>query len=66
MPTLERRHFDAIAHILSRYTAYASERDNIIEHFADELTKTNPNFNRQRFQKACERVEERSDKTSSR
>lgn len=57
---LQHRHFATIATIISRYNdADASrfenvaDRDKIAEHFADNLARTNPKFDRERFLRAC-------------
>lgn len=65
-PTFEHRHFKAIAAILSDAKSAATERQFValggldrgtvnamVSIFADKLSATNPNFNRQRFLSAC-------------
>jgi hypothetical protein len=53
---LEHRHFATIAAILralpDRLDADEAKME-VIRHFADELEDTNPNFNRDRFFRAC-------------
>lgn len=51
---LEHRHFAVIAGILAKMNGVflavnPEQRQAIREHFADELAKTNPNFDRKRF-----------------
>lgn len=53
--TLTRQHFQLIADVLKRAKFNTTELGHrtICEDFADELAKTNPNFNRRRFLTAC-------------
>jgi hypothetical protein len=56
---MQKRHFELIAEILSKSEKWASNEaevaflQHIVCNFADELAKTNPLFNRNRFVKAC-------------
>ena len=56
--TLQHRHFAVIAGILAGLNGYdhavsRGQHQDICEHFADELAKTNPKFDRRRFLAAC-------------
>lgn len=59
--TMQRRHFELIAEVIAeRRTVehnYADvvhdELNRIRTTFADRLASTNPNFNRERFLRAC-------------
>lgn len=52
---MQHRHFATIAAIIRSYRpeTVASEADAIAEHFANELARTNPRFDRARFLRAC-------------
>lgn len=50
---MQHRHFATVATILRSYNFTAENRRNVCEHFADELRKTNPRFDRARFLRAC-------------
>ena len=51
---MQHRHFATIATILRNYrTTDESRKAHVIEHFADELARTNPRFDRSRFIAAC-------------
>lgn len=50
----EHRHFATVAAILRTPPMRPYEHvDAIVQHFADELADTNPNFDRARFVAAC-------------
>lgn len=49
---MEHRHFAMIAGILA-LLPQSEENDEIVEHFAKELAKTNPRFDRARFLRAA-------------
>lgn len=53
--TMQRRHFQMIADILAGMRIYMPTEyaDRAAEYFADELRQTNPQFNRDKFLKAC-------------
>jgi hypothetical protein len=52
---MQHRHFAAIAAIIAKIPPYNyEERRFIARHFAEELSHTNPNFDRDRFLKACD------------
>ena len=56
--TLQHRHFAVVAGILANLDREAlgltqGQHQNIAEDFADELSKTNPKFDRRRFMVAC-------------
>lgn len=58
MPTMQRRHYETIARIIrdlgqpsEGYALYHPSQ--VAKHFASALSPTNPNFNRDRFLKAC-------------
>jgi hypothetical protein len=52
---LQHRHFATIAGILRDYKCSdESRKAHLIEHFADELRRTNPRFDRNRFVAACQ------------
>lgn len=50
-PLFQHRHYVAIAHILADLPRRLPEADRlaIVQHVADELTGTNPNYDRDRF-----------------
>jgi hypothetical protein len=56
---MQHRHFATIAAIIKDMTVFDNLGDGdewrkeIAYHFADELAKTNPRFDRDRFLKAC-------------
>lgn len=50
--TLEHRHFAFIAQTIAKINN-AGYRTDVAVHFADELPRTNPRFDRARFLKAC-------------
>ena len=52
---MQHRHFATVAAIIRSYhpETVASEADAIAEHFANELARTNPKFDRARFLRAC-------------
>ena len=55
--TLQHRHFAVIAGILAEPKARGADpkqHATVCEHFANELAKTNPNFDPKRFLIACE------------
>lgn len=58
--TLQHRHFATIAAIIREMDKVSNQehgfidiREDVAEHFADWLGKTNPKFDRQRFLVAC-------------
>lgn len=57
--TMERRHFELIARtildicVMSEGEVSPDNRRRIAKIFADTLGRTNPNFDRKRFLKAC-------------
>lgn len=53
--TMQHRHFATIAAIIAEYGSVESpsEARAMARHFADRLTRTNPNFDRARFLRAC-------------
>lgn len=53
--TMQRRHFEMIANSVRMLYGdlTKAQRQLVAERFADDLTRTNPNFNRARFLKAC-------------
>lgn len=56
MPTIQRRHYEAIARIIAEMDSSGDNHTvqvEVAKHFASELRYTNPNFNRDRFLKAC-------------
>lgn len=48
---LEHRHFATIARIIGYIDA--DKRIEVAKHFADNLSSTNSNFDRERFLRAC-------------
>ena len=54
---MQRRHFELIAGIIAELNpispAAKDYKQALVEHFIDELAKTNPLFDRARFVKAC-------------
>lgn len=57
---LQHRHFATIATIIREMDKVSNQehgfidiREDVAEHFADLLGKTNPNFDRERFLRAC-------------
>ena len=50
---MQHRHFAAIAAIIESMDECDTPRRIVADHFADELAKTNPRFDRKRFLKAC-------------
>ena len=51
MSDMQHRHFATIAHIIR---TMPGNRVRAAYHFADELAKTNPRFDRARFLAACD------------
>ena len=52
--TMQRRHFELIAStIKGASTVPAEHRATMAEEFADALARTNSNFDRDRFLRAC-------------
>lgn len=53
--TMTRQHFALIAAVLAPYVGEqeANIPASIAKDFADKLRTTNPNFNRERFLRAC-------------
>jgi hypothetical protein len=51
--TMTRSHFQFIADVIAHYPAPTYERQTLALSFADELKRTNANFNRARFLQAC-------------
>lgn len=51
-PTMQRRHYDYVAAIIAAIPCDV-ERHFTTEHFADHLARTNPDFDRARFVRAC-------------
>ena len=49
---MQHRHFATVAKIIS-HIPYTDTRLSVREHFANELAKTNPKFDRERFMWAC-------------
>jgi len=52
-PKLTIQHFEFIAHIINKFNKYSAQTNILIEIFTDELKKTNPKFNSEKFIKAC-------------
>lgn len=52
-PTMQRRHYEYIAYVLSRASNSATKKD-IINLFINRLIMTNPKFNIAEFKEACE------------
>jgi hypothetical protein len=57
---LQHRHSATIAAIIKRMAKVSNQehgfidiRDDVADHFADELANTNPRFDRERFLAAC-------------
>lgn len=57
---MQHRHFATVAAIIrsmakvhNQEHGFIDVRDDVAEHFADELAKTNPRFDRKRFLAAC-------------
>lgn len=56
---MQHRHFSTVAAIIASMRGdldlrfSQGEVDRVAEHFADELAKTNPRFDRKRFLRAC-------------
>ena len=50
--TMQRRHFELIAEIIECYGDDVQQRECAL-HFANYLLRTNPQFDRARFLKAC-------------
>lgn len=50
---MTRKHFELIARILDESDLSPDEHEHISSRFADELEHLNPNFDRERFLKAC-------------
>ena len=56
MPIFTRLHYQTIAETLSRYREFAQnsyEVRGVIQELASMFSADNPNFNRERFLKAC-------------
>lgn len=57
---MQHRHFATVAAIIASMSkvnnqehGFIDVREDVAEHFADELAKTNPRFDRARFMRAC-------------
>jgi hypothetical protein len=56
---MQRRHFEAIADIIREIAEESDtdeakfQRDRVARHFASRLRRTNSNFNKERFLRAC-------------
>ena len=49
----QHRHFAEIARVIRTLPGAPDIIDDVAEHFADELARTNPRFDRKRFLAAC-------------
>jgi hypothetical protein len=50
---LTRGHFQVIADAIATFETAYDTNTELAEHFADQLSRTNPNFDRERFLTAC-------------
>jgi len=50
---MQRRHFQLIAVVISQLNVHTTTRQEIAQDFANALTRTNPQFNRERFIKVA-------------
>lgn len=50
---MQHRHFATIATIIRDFTYHKLPASMLAEHFADQLGRTNPRFDRSRFLAAC-------------
>lgn len=50
---MQHRHFATIATIIAEGSSCPIERESVAYMFADRLSETNPNFDRDRFMRAC-------------
>lgn len=55
---MQHRHFATIADIIAESPFGAKMQRQVAEYFADRLRATNPRFDRARFLRACNLVEE--------
>lgn len=51
---MEHRHFATVATIIREAPNFSEDNRSLAEYFADRLADTNPNFDRDRFLRACQ------------
>lgn len=54
--SLQHRHYAFIARTIAELDMALATHEDIVKHFADACARTNPRFNRDRFERACDQL----------